>query len=152
MNKKILSFITDGRKFLALRNNFKDTKHGGDFWFVVTGFLKNNESLGQAVKREIKEETNLEIMDMLDLNWCSIYKWLNEDCIEYNFIAFIRKGEVILNEEKIEYKWLSLKEFVKLIKWEDDKALLGHVLKKALKKEVYFKEKNIFDYRKLKES
>ncbi|MCR4284651.1 MAG: hypothetical protein NUV97_01240 [archaeon] len=30
MNKKIISFITNGKEFLVLRNNLKDPAHGGD--------------------------------------------------------------------------------------------------------------------------
>ena len=88
--KKILSFITDGEKFLALRNNFQDSeKHCGDFWFVVTGEVEDKESLNDAVKREINEETNLKVKEVFELNWGSIYECWQGTCYEKNFISFI---------------------------------------------------------------
>ena len=54
MNKKILAFICDGEKFLLLRNNSRDLTHGGDYWFTVTGSVESDESIEDAVKREVK--------------------------------------------------------------------------------------------------
>jgi 8-oxo-dGTP pyrophosphatase MutT (NUDIX family) len=147
--KKILSFITDGENFLALRNNFQDSeKQGGDFWFVVTGEVEDKENLNDAVKREIKEETNLEVKEVFELNWGSIYECWQGICNEFNFISFVKSENIILNEEHVEYVWLNLEDFIKKIKWDDDKELLKKVLKKALKKERYFNELLIHDYRK----
>lgn len=134
MRQKILSFITDGKKFLALRNNPDEPeKHGGDFWFTVTGSIELNESREEAVKREISEETGIYVKKTIDLNWSSRYEWQGEDCEEYNFVAFVKHTDKItLNEEHIEYKWLPLDDFVKLIRWDDDKQVLKEVLEKSL--------------------
>ncbi len=48
--------------------------------------------------------------------------------------------------EIVEYQWLNLETFVKLIKWNDDKELLKQVLQKALKREKYFTRTKIIDY------
>ncbi len=105
MKKKILSFITDGNFFLALRNSpFEPKKHGGDFWFVVTGGVEGKESFDEAAKREIREETNLEVKDIFPLNWGSVYEWGGEVCEEHNFISFVDRKKIILNEEHIEYE------------------------------------------------
>lgn len=148
MNKKILAFIYNGKKFLALRNNSKDSSHGGDFWFTVTGSLEKGESEKDAVKREVKEETGLKVLDIFDLNCGSIYKWNNKSYEETNFIAFVKSEDVELNEEHTEYKWLNLDEFIKIIKWYLDKEELKKILNKAIRKEVFFKEKKIEDFRK----
>ncbi len=148
MNKKILAFIYDGKKFLALRNNSKDISHGGDFWFTVTGSLEKGESNEEAVKREVKEETGLDVKDIFDLNWGSIYSWENQNYEEENLIAFVDNRQVKLSEEHIEYKWLILADFIKLIKWGLDKEELRKVLSKAIEKKLFFKEKKIEDYRK----
>ena len=147
MKQKILSFIFDGKKFLALHSEPHE-KHGEGGWFVVTGGVEDNESFEEAVKREVKEETNLDAVELLNLNWGSIYEWWDEVCEEMNFITFVNHGMVKLNEEHNKFEWLNIEEFIKIMKWDDDKNLLKEVLSKAINKKVYFKEKEIKDYRK----
>ncbi len=133
MNKKILAFVYDGHKFLALRNNPQDPIHGGDFWLTVTGSLHEKETDKEAVSREIKEETNLETKEIFYLNWNSIYSWQKRDQYEKNYIAFVENKPIKLNEENIEYEWLNLKDFITRITWKLDKAELKKVLEKAIK-------------------
>jgi len=148
MNKKILAFVCNGKKFLALRNNAKDPKHGGDFWFTVTGSIENGENEIKAIKREMKEETNLEATDIFDLNWGSVYIWNGKEFNEKNYIAFVKEGMVKMNKEHVDYEWLELKDFVSRIKWGLDKKELMEVLKAGLKKELLFKQPKIDDFRK----
>lgn len=146
MNNKILAFIFDGNKFLALRNNSKDPSHGGDFWFTVTGSIEKNETEIEAVKREVKEETNLDIKNIFDLNGGSIYSWNNKNYQEKNFIVFVKKGNVKLNEEHVEYKWVRLKKFVSLINWEGNKDELKKILKLGIRKVSLFQFTRFDDY------
>jgi len=150
MNKKILAFIYDGRKFLALRNNSKDPSHGGDFWFSATGSLEKGETEKEAVKREVKEETGLDVLEIFDLNWGSVYFWGGKEHKEKNFIAFVRKKAVKLSVEHAEYEWLTTEEFVKKIKWYLDKKELIEVLKRGTKRQRLFDKEKIEDYRKIK--
>lgn len=146
MQKKILTFVVWGKKILALYSE-PHPKHGSGGWFVVTGSVEEEESYEEAVAREILEETGLVVENILPLNWGSIYNWDGDVCEEYNFISFVKSGEIILNEEHSKYKWLNIDEFVEIIEWDDDKKLLRKVLEKALNKEKYFKEFTIKDYR-----
>ncbi len=147
MNKKILAFVCDGEKFLLLRNNSKDPTHGVDYWFTVTGSVETDESLEEAIKREVKEETNLEILWIFDLKWGSVYSWGGEYHSENNFLAFVKKGKVILNEEHVDSEWLKLNDFIKKINWNLDKIELKKVLEKALKKELFFKKEKVDEFR-----
>lgn len=154
MKQKILSFVVCRGKFLALRNNSKNIKHGGDFWFTVTGSVEDRETVKDAVKREIKEETNLDVNEIFPLNWKSIYSWNNNDYEEENFIAFVNKNKVILNEEHTDYKWLNIDEFTDIIKWDwkikwdSNKIILKKVLLYGLKRKKFFKKIKIEDFRK----
>ena len=148
MNKKILAFVYNGKKFLSLRNNPQDPKHGGDFWFTVTGSIENGENEKDAIKREVKEETNLGVTDLFDLNWGSVYIWNNEEFNEKNHIVFVKEGTIRLNKENVDYEWLELAEFVRRIKWGLDKKELVNVLRAGLKKELFFKKPKIEDFRK----
>lgn len=147
MRKKILAFVVDNGKFLALYSE-PHKIHGWGGWFVVTGGVEEGESHEDAVVREILEETGLQVKEIMPLNWGSKYEWWGEVCEEINFIAFVKPGEVRLNEEHSKYAWLNLHEFVEQIKWEDDKTLLTEVLTRALEKKAYFKELKMIDYRK----
>ena len=148
MNKKILAFICDGEKFLLLRNNSRDLTHGGDYWFTVTGSVESDESIEDAVKREVKEETNLDVSEIFDLKWGSIYSWVGEDHSENNFLAFVKKGKVILNEKHSKYEWLDIEKFIEKINWDLNKEELKKVLEKAIKRELFFKKEKIDDFRK----
>ena len=131
MKNKILAFITNGHKFLALRNNSEDIANGSDYWFVVTGSVEE-ESFEDAVKREVKEETSLDVKKILNLNTSSVYEWSGEKFHEYNYLAFVTNDKVRLNEEHTEFKWLDLEDFLNMIRWDDDKAVLKKILKSKM--------------------
>lgn len=149
-NKKILVFISDGKKFLSLLHNGSDLSHGGWFWFTVTGSVEEGETLEEAAKREIKEETNLNTKEIFDLNWGSIYEWFDQNYEERNLLAFIDSLEGIKldMQEIVDYKLINLDDFVKEIRWDDNKILLKDVLENALKRNSLFKDLNLVDYRK----
>ena len=144
---KILSFIINEKnEFLSLLGSDKDPQFKRSFWYVVTGGCEDEDSsLKETVKREIKEETNLDVLESTYLNWIFKYKSLGNDCIEYVFISRVTDTDtdIILNEESIEYKWCSLEEFVNLIQWYGDKVLLNKVLEKAINNKIYFKNERI---------
>jgi len=148
MNKKILAFVYDGKKFLLLRNNPENPAHGGDYWFTVTGSVEADESIEDAIKREVKEETNLNVSKIFDLKWGSIYSWGGQDHSENNLLVFVKKEKIILSEEHVDFEWLSLDNFIKKIKWDLNKEELKKVLEKAIKKELFFKKEKIDDFRK----
>lgn len=68
--RKILSFIiNDKNEFLLLLGSDKDPQFKKSFWYVVTGGCENEDlNLKDTVKREIKEETNLDVIDSVYLN------------------------------------------------------------------------------------
>ena len=116
MNKKVLAFIYNEkkRKFLILKTGDSNEElHGPSEWYTVTGSVEKGESHENAVKREVKEETNLEVKEVYPLQWGCIYEWQGEEHEELYFIAFADSENVKLdNIEVINYKWLDLDEFV----------------------------------------
>ncbi len=146
MQQKILTFIVNNKKFLALYSE-PHPEHGKGGWFVVTGGLEKNESHEDAVIREVKEETGLVVTDIFALNCGSIYNWNDDICYEKNFISFVQGNNIILNEEHSKYTWLELNEFISILDWSDDKALLRKILIKALDKEKFFTDFHYKDYR-----
>ena len=142
MNKKILAFVYNKKKnkFLAVKTNGSQSKkHGKSKWFTVTGSIEKGEDLEEAVKREILEETNLNIKEVLDLKWGCRYKWLNKVYEERYFIAFVNLEKIKLdNLELIDYKWLKLEEFVNLIDWSTNKEELKASLKDGINKKATY--------------
>ena len=137
MRKKALVFITDGRRFLALRNNPDEPeKHGGDFWFTVTGGVEDGESYEDAVKREIKEETNLDVKEIINMNWGCMYKHLGVENEEHYYLVFVSPGKIKLSVEHIAYEWLSFEQFLNKIAWKGNKKELKRILKDALDRNV----------------
>lgn len=62
-NKKILTFIVnENNKFLLLKGSENDPQFQKSFWYVVTGSCeKYDKNMIDTVKREVKEETNLDV-------------------------------------------------------------------------------------------
>lgn len=150
MNNKILSFIynKNTKKFLILKTNRdKPEIHGKSKWFTVTGSLEGKETYEKAVKREVLEETGLYVKEIYDLKWGCRYKWQNEVHEEMYFIAFVDSDKIKLdNVEVINYKWLNLNEFVKLIDWNGNKEELKTILKMGIKKSVTYNVIKIDDF------
>lgn len=49
-------------------------------------------------------------------------------------------GEIVLNEESIDFKWCYIDDFVNLIEWTGDKMELKNVLVSAINRKIYFKD------------
>ena len=127
--EKILTFIVSDDKFLLLKGSDKDPQFHKSFWYTVTGSVeKEDNNLEDAVIREVKEETNLEIERIEKLPLIFEYESLGKKCVEHGFISYVLDDKIILNEENVDYKWCNINEFVKLIKWYYDKGKLVKVL------------------------
>ena len=48
------------------------------------------------------------------------------------FMTKVDDGNIILNEESIDYKWCDIDEFVNLIKWYDSKDNLIKILRQYI--------------------
>ncbi len=149
MLNKILSFIiNEENEILLLHNNPIDPIHGGDFWYTVTGGFEDYDKSGEDVaKREVKEETNLDVKEALYLNWIFKYKDKGLNCTEYAYISFVEKGTIILDKtENIEYVWCDLDDFIKKIRWFGDLNLLKEVLSSGMKREKFFDIEKVEEY------
>lgn len=82
------------------------------------GHVEIGEKIEDALVREIKEETGLTIYD---LKFLCFWEYINEGeyhkkkhMIFFNYLAHAYEGNVILNSEAETYKWVKLKDAVKL--------------------------------------
>lgn len=90
----------NGKVFLVKRNvePFKG------FWHVVGGQVEENETLKDALKREFKEETNLDI-EVGDIVGGRIEETFDRVKIIVALEVIAAKGEIKLNGENVDYGW-----------------------------------------------
>lgn len=133
--KKILSFVVNkDNKLLLLKGSDNDPQFHKSFWYVVTGGVEDIDSnIIDTVKREVLEETNLKVKEVLELDWILNYESLGNNCFEYVFISYVDEDNIKLNEESIDYCWCSLDEFINKVHWFYEKKELRKVLSKYIK-------------------
>jgi NAD+ diphosphatase len=94
----VAAIVQYGEEILLARNAAWPPKT----FALITGFLEANETAEQGIAREVKEETNL---DVVETNLVGVYEFhrKNELIIAFHVVA---KGEIVLSEELLEYKLL----------------------------------------------
>lgn len=146
--EKIFTFIINkDKKILLLKGNPDDPQFHRSFWYIVTGNKEEQDkNYEDAVIREVKEETNLDVEKIKYLNWILKYSLLGKNCTEYVYISQVNDNDIILNEESIDYKWCDIDEFINMIEWNKDKNELKEIIECAMKWELYFKTEHITLY------
>ncbi len=76
------------------------------YWHVVGGHVEENETLKEALKREFREETNLDI-EVGEIIDCRTEQSFDRTKIILAFHVCILSGEVRLNFEHEAYGWFS---------------------------------------------
>jgi len=99
-------------KFLLLIRNLNDKSRPGDF-DIPGGSLKNGELHEEALRREVLEETSLEISNIKPVIVNSSYdKTENKYFIYIGYKATAIGENVIINpEEHSNYTWMTVKDF-----------------------------------------
>lgn len=121
--------VNENNKFLLLKGSENDPQFHKSLWYVVTGSCeKYDKNMIDTVKREVKEETNLDVIEVNYLDKIFYYKSLEKNCIEHVYLSKVKTGNVILNEESVDFKWCDFDEFVNLINWFEDKSELVKLL------------------------
>ena len=102
------------------------------------GHLEKGESKDAALIREIKEETNL---DVIDYSFLATLIFINNDYKEIMYLYRVDSfsGEIKECDEG-ELKFIKVKDLLSLNMWEGDK----YFLELLLKKEPYFEMELIY--------
>jgi 8-oxo-dGTP diphosphatase len=95
-------YVKDGKILLLKRS--KEPFKGR--WHIIGGHVEENETLKEALKREFKEETNLdvEVGEIIDGR---IEKTSDRIKIIVAFKVTSAQGEIRLNSESEEYGWFT---------------------------------------------
>ncbi len=117
---KVLLKNKDG-KYLLVRRNPDVYPEVGAKWDIVGGRIDRGISLFENLQREVKEETQLDLVKEPTLVAAQdILKVENRHIIRLTYIGEI-DGEPILDEENIDYKWYDMTEIKELAESEPDK-------------------------------
>jgi ADP-ribose pyrophosphatase YjhB (NUDIX family) len=94
-------------------------------WDLPGGFVEAGESPQDCIRRELREETGLEL-DGLGLIgvYCSRYGNEGRHTVDVGYQAYARSGEVRLSEEKSEAAWVSLDQMPDLA-FDGERAALA---------------------------
>lgn len=105
----VKAFIIMGNKLLILKRHSKDVQKPG-IWEIPGGRLELGENPFDGLRREVKEETGLDIAIVYPLN---VRHFKREDGQTITMIIFYCKSEeekVILSEEHTDFEWIKLVE------------------------------------------
>ena len=89
----ITAVIKDNKILLARAKRFKR-----DMYSVLAGFVEPGETLEECVRREIKEEVNIEVEN---ISYFGSQPWPFPDSLMIGFTADYKSGEISIDEEEI---------------------------------------------------
>ena len=146
MNETVLCYIKKKNEYLMLHRNKKENDINEGKWIGVGGHLEKNEKPIDALYREVKEETNLDILD---------YKYLGDVCFYDNnyselmhlYVVLDFKGKEVFNDEGT-FKWINKDDVLSLNLFEGDKVFLKRIIDENYD---FFKLKLVYDNGVLKE-
>jgi dATP pyrophosphohydrolase len=117
----------------------KRIPRSGEFWQPITGGLEGGETIMDALKREIREETGIEnivriienvhYFEFRDIPFIEHLKKQGQTCEylkEYVFGVEVALDEVVDldREEHSEYNWCGFEEALGMLKWSENKEAL----------------------------
>ena len=101
------------KKYLTIRRSVKKYPNVPDHWECAGGRINPGTILLENLKREVSEETGLEITGEPKLLAAQDIIRPHKHIVRLTYFGFA-DGEVKLSDEHTEYKWLSLEEIKKL--------------------------------------
>jgi 8-oxo-dGTP diphosphatase len=124
-NVAVEAIIIRDRKVL-ITQRAHDRSHAPGEWEILTGRVDQGETFEKALKREVKEEVDLEVKVLQPINTFHFYRGPEKaEHLGVSFLCKYKKGKVKLDKkEQIAFKWATPEEAEKLIK---DKSILTSI-------------------------
>ncbi len=98
-------------------------------WGLPKGHVEKKETEEETAKREVKEETNLDVIVDTKKRYSMVYS--PKEDVEKEVIFFIAKNtsdDIIVQEEEVQgAKWLKIDDAIELITFDNSKELLRKV-------------------------
>jgi dATP pyrophosphohydrolase len=124
----------DGEEKILLMKRVK-----GGFWCHVAGSIEEEETGIDAIVREFKEETQIEVSNLFNAQFLEQFYEASVNVIQLIPVFVVMcppEQEVVLNEEHTEYKWCSLEEALELAPFPNQHAVFKHVWSYFVEKPV----------------
>ena len=138
MKKTTLIYIEKDDKYLMLHRNKKENDINKDKWIGVGGHVEVNEKIDECVVREVKEETNLDLISY-KLRGEVLFVLNGYEELMYVYTSKEFQGVIKeCNEGTLE--WIDKNKVLDLPNWEGDKLIL-----EGLEKEEYFRLKLVYN-------
>ena len=104
------TFVFKDNKVLLIKRD-ENSNFGGGLWDIPGGKLEIGETPKESLIREVFEETSLdiEISKLFDIN-SRMGEKKEKQYITIIFLSNYLKGEVKLNSESSDFKWVDLKD------------------------------------------
>jgi 8-oxo-dGTP diphosphatase len=121
-----LCYIEKDEKYLMLHRTKKKNDINKDKWLGIGGKFQDGESPEECIKREVLEETGLEVYD-IKLRCIVTYKsskWESE--YMYVFVTKNFSGNIIECDEG-DLEWIDKNKITSLNTWEGDKIFLNKI-------------------------
>lgn len=124
----IIAIIKKGNKYLMTKRYDPKEKQWHDKWQFPGGELEYGEEIIDCLKREIKEELNLEINILKLIPYVHTTRFYNSQVILVFYLCSVKDGKkIILDKEASTYGWFTVKQILKLHTLPDAKKLLHFV-------------------------
>ena len=122
MKNTSLCYLEQDGQYLMLHRVKKENDENKDKWIGIGGKFEPGESPEDCVRREVQEETGLEL---LDFRYCGIVTFVNGDWTEYMHLFHATKFEGTLRTcDEGELEWIGKAQLAGLMQWEGDKIFL----------------------------
>ncbi len=130
MDKKVSIFIISNNKnVLLLKTNSKLCNPS--YWSIVNGGVDNGETFENCAKREVKEETGLNLDRIIDTGYIFKYEYPKGNLREKRiFIGFVNTESIKLSNEHEDFKWVSLKKLPNEFQWTETKGRIQEIINK----------------------
>lgn len=103
----------------------------GGHWSYPKGHVEDNETEVETALREIKEETNLDVI--IDTRFREITTYSPKPGVIKDviyFLAFAKTLDVKVQEEEVaNYEWIDINDAIKLITFEEDRKIFRKAIR-----------------------
>jgi 8-oxo-dGTP diphosphatase len=99
--------IIRDKKILLIRRGVEPFK---DYWGTPGGYVGWDETVEDTVRREVKEETNLDVEDMKFVGVYSSPKRHPKQVINLVYLVDAKEGEVKVSDDAVLAEWFSLEK------------------------------------------